>query len=483
MRDRPADVSPPGRDCRRWTVLALLGTAFFMTILDGTSLMTALPSIRSHLGLSPEEVQWTVAIYGVVFGGVLLFCGRAADLLGRRRMFMIGLGLRAASSLASGVAWSAHVLVAARAAQGLSAAIIAAAALSLVITTYPEGPERNKALGVWGALGGIGATTGLLLGGAIAAGLGWRWIFFLNLPIALGVLALSPRVLTKDAGRDGSRRFDLAGALTITAVLLLLAYAIITIPMAGWRSVQTLCLLAGATGLLALFAYTERHTRAPLLPNAVLRSPGLIGGNLVLVAAGMSVDGMLITLTTFTQKVLGYSPIQFGLVATTMTATAVIGALAGQRLVSTVGGRSVGLLGLGLLGGACLVLTHVSSHSDTPATVVVGMIVFGLGMGATTAAAQITALSKVGQTVRRHRCRPDRHVLRARHRARRRDRHERRHRPHSIRDFRSPLGSNDCFGQRLSLGVRRYREFLLVRRDRPDAAQRRYQGHSQQPTG
>jgi MFS family permease len=193
-------------------------------------------------------------------------------------MLTIDLGLRAGSSLASGVAWSAHVLIAARAAQGLSAAIIAPAALSLVITTFPEGPERNKALGVWGALGGVGVTTRLLLGGAITAGLGWRWIFIVNLPIALGVLALTPGVLTKDAGRGGSRRFDLAGALTITAALLLLAFAIITIPTVGWTSAQTVGLLGAATALLALFAYIETHTRVPLLPGAVLRSPGLIGG-------------------------------------------------------------------------------------------------------------------------------------------------------------------------------------------------------------
>jgi MFS family permease len=375
-------------------MLALLGTAFFMTTLDGTSLLTALPSLEGHLGLSAGQVQWCVTIYGLAFGGVLLACGRAADLLGRRRMLMTGLGLRAASSLISGVAWSGPALIAGRAAQGLSAAIIAPAALSMVMTIFPDGPERNKALGIWGGLGGTGATAGLLLGGVIATSLGWRWIFLVNVPVAIALLVASPAVAPKDTGHGGGR-LDAAGALTITGALLTMAYLIITIPDAGWMSWHTAGLAAAAVALVALFWFIETHTQAPLLPAALLRSGGLVAGSLVLLAAGMSVDGMLVTLTTFTQTVLGYSPAQFGLLAAVMTVTAVAGGLAGQRIVTQAGARPVALCGMTLLGSAALMLTRISARDSTTVLVAGAMVVFGAGMGAAAVAGQIAALRSV----------------------------------------------------------------------------------------
>ena len=196
----------------RRRVLALLGTAFFMTVLDGTSLLTALPSIENDLRLGGPVIQWTVTAYALAFSGPLLLCGRAADLLGRRRMFLIGMVLRVLASLLCGLAPSAGLLVAGRALQGVSAAIIAPAALSMVMNAFPEGAERNRALGVWGGLGGIGATAGLLLGGLITETLGWRWVFWINLPVGLAVLALAPAVLRESRGPARGRRFDLAGA-------------------------------------------------------------------------------------------------------------------------------------------------------------------------------------------------------------------------------------------------------------------------------
>ncbi|WP_432921385.1 MFS transporter [Microbispora sp. CA-135349] len=293
----------------RRRVLALLGTAFFMTILDGTSLMSALPAIERDLEPAGSVVQWAVTAYALAFSGLLLLSGKAADLLGRRKVFLAGMALRVLSSLLCGLAPSLGALVAARAGQGVSAAIIAPAALSMVVDAHPEGPERNKALGVWGGLGGFGATAGLLLGGVVTDALGWRWVFWINLPVGVAVLLLAPFLLGESHAR--SRGFDLAGTLTITPALVMLVYVITRAPEAGWDVGAP----AAAAVLLTLFVVIERHSAAPLLlPPRLLRSRALVGGNLLLLIAGMSVDGMLITLTAHVQRVLAWSATSFGLV-------------------------------------------------------------------------------------------------------------------------------------------------------------------------
>ncbi|MEV5572287.1 MFS transporter [Spirillospora sp. NPDC052269] len=379
---------------RRWRVLALLGAAFFMTILDGTSLLTALPAIERDLSLHGPAVQWTVTAYALAFSGLLLLCGRAADLLGRRRMFLAGMALRVLASLGCGLAPSIQVLVAARALQGVSAAIIAPAALSMVMNAFPEGPERNKALGIWGGLGGFGATAGLLLGGVITDAFGWQWVFWVNVPVGLLVLALAPTTLGESRDRARSRSFDVAGALTITPALVLLVYVITRVPTAGSVNGRTLGLLAAVAILVCLFILIEKRSVAPLVPFRVLRSRTLIGGNLLLLTAGMTVDGMLITLTNFVQQVLGWSAARFGLTAAVMTVSAVAGALLSQRIATSLGMRRVAAAGTVLLGCACLLLTHLSANSPTwllPAA----LCVFGAGMGAATVCAQIAALTGV----------------------------------------------------------------------------------------
>lgn len=379
-----------------WRVLALLGTAFFMTIVDGTSLLTALPSIKQDLHLDAAAAQWTVTAYALAFSGPLLLCGRAADLLGRRRMFLAGMALRVLASLLCGLSPSAQALVAGRALQGLSAAIIAPAALSMVMNTFPEGTQRNKALGIWGGLGGCGATAGLLLGGLVTDTLSWQWVFWINVPVGIVVLMLAPAQLHESRDPARAHSFDIAGALTITPALALLVYAIAQLPTAGWASGRSVGLLTAAAGLTALFVLVEKRSKAPLLPFRVLRSRSLVGGNLLILIAGMAVDGMLITLTSYLQQVLGWSAAQFGLVTAVMTGTAVVGALVSQRVVTMVGVRPVAATGTVLLGSGCLLLTGLTP-SGSLGLLMASLLLFGAGMGTAAVCSQISALAGVAE--------------------------------------------------------------------------------------
>jgi EmrB/QacA subfamily drug resistance transporter len=384
-----------GPDSRRWLALALLGTAFFMVILDGTIVYVALPSIQNALGFSTGGLQWVMSAYLLSFGGFLLLGGRSADLLGRRRMFMVGVSLFAGSSLLCGLAWTDEVLIAARVAQGIAAAIMAPTALSLLMSIFEDGPERNKALGIWGGIGGVGATSGLLIGGPVTGGLGWEWVFFINVPIGLGVLALCPALLPESRQRPARRIFDLAGAVTVTAALVLLVYAVSEAPDAGWTGAQTVGLIAGAAALLAAFALIEARSPAPLVPLRLFRSRTLVGGNLVLLTAGATLDGMLILVTLYAQEVLGYSTVQFGFMVAVMTVMSVVGAICGQAVVTRVGPRPVAFVGMLLLGTASLLLTQVSSQGSYISDIFFGLFVFGAGLGAAFVASQIAGLAGV----------------------------------------------------------------------------------------
>ncbi|MFJ7423800.1 MFS transporter [Streptomyces uncialis] len=381
----------------KWRVLVLLGTAFFMTILDGTSLLTALPAIEREFRAHSTTVHWAVTAYALAFAGLLLLCGRAADLLGRRRVFLAGMSLRVLASLGCGFAPSAEVLVAARALQGVSAAIIAPAALSMVMNAFAEGAERNRALGIWGGIGGFGATAGLLLGGLITDTLGWQWVFWINVPVGVVVLVLAPVMLIESRNEARVRSFDLAGALTVTSALVLFVHAVTGVPDAGWSSRHVLGPLAGATALTALFVVIERRSKAPLVPFGVLRSRSLVGGDLLLLVTGMAVDGMLIVLTAHAQTALGWSPVRFGLTAGVMTVAAVVGALGSQRVVTRFGVRPVATVGTALLAGACLLLTRVVSEPSSPQLLPVALLAFGAGMGAATVCAQIAAFTGVAE--------------------------------------------------------------------------------------
>jgi EmrB/QacA subfamily drug resistance transporter len=384
-----------GPDPRRWLALALLGTAFYMVVLDSTIVYVALPSIEDALGFSTGGLQWVISAYLLSFGGLLLLGGRSADLLGRRRMFMVGVGLFGGSSLVCGLAWSDEALLAARVVQGTAAAIMAPTALSLLMSVFPEGPERNKALGIWGGIGGVGATSGLLIGGPVTAGLGWEWVFFINVPVALGVLSLCRALLPESRERPLRRVFDVAGAATVTTALVLLVYAVSEAPDAGWTDVQTIGLAAGGAALLVLFTFIESRSSAPLVPLRIFRSRTLVGGNLVLLTAGATVDGMLIIVTLYAQEVLGYSTVEFGLMVAVMTVMSVVGAVGGQALVTRVGPRPVAVVAMILLGTACLLLTQVSAEGSFISDIFLGLLVFGAGLGAAFVASQIAGLAGV----------------------------------------------------------------------------------------
>jgi EmrB/QacA subfamily drug resistance transporter len=389
----PSPVPNP----RRWLALAVLGTAFFMVILDSTIVYVALPQIQDDLGFSTGGVQWVMSAYLICFGGLLLLGGRTADILGRRRVFMVGVVLFATSSLTCGLAWSGGVLIAARVVQGASAAIMAPTALSLLLTVFPEGPDRNRALGIWGGLGGIGATAGLLIGGPVTEGLGWEWVFFINVPVALAVLLVTPRLLPESVDEDCVRCFDLAGALTVTAAVLLLVAGISEAPDAGWTDLRTLVFLGASVALLALFRRIEQRSPSPLVPLRIFRSRSLVGGNVVLLTAGMCIEGMLLIVTLYAQEVLGYSTIQFGLMTAVMTVMSVIGAYSAQALVSRIGLRPVGAAGMLLIAAACLLLTQVSANGSYLDDIFWGLLVFGAGLGAAFVASQIAALSDVAE--------------------------------------------------------------------------------------
>ena len=368
-------------------------TAFFMVILDSAIVVVALPSIGADLSFAASDLQWVLSAYLLSFGGLLLLGGRAADLLGRRRVFMTGTALFALASLACGLAGSVDALIAARVVQGMAAAIMTPTALSIVTTTFAEGAERNKALGIWAAIGGVGATAAWLVGGPITDGLGWEWIFFINVPVALAVVALSPVLLRESRDREHGRQFDFAGAVTITAALVALVYAVVEAPKAGWASGQTLGLLAASAVLIALFVAIEARSAAPLAPLRVFRSRALVGGNLVLLTLGMLGFGMPFILTQYAQGVLHYSALEFGLASVVMPVTAALGSIIGQGIATRGGLRPVATVGLALTGLGCLFLTQVSVDGSYFGDIFLGLLLFGPGLGATYVAGSIGSLA------------------------------------------------------------------------------------------
>ena len=380
-------------DPRRWKALALLCTAFFMVILDSAIVLVALPSIDADLAFSAGDLQWVLSAYLLSFGGLLLLGGRAADLLGRRRMFIAGTGLFALASLGAGLAGTSEALLTARAVQGVAAAIMTPTALSILMTTFPEGVERNKALGIWGSTGAIGGTAAWLVGGPITDGLGWEWIFFINVPVAAVVAALSPVLLRDSRAAAGPRRFDVAGAVTITAALTSMVYAVVEAPDAGWGSAQTLGLLALAAVLTAAFAVIESRSVAPLAPLGVFRSRSLVGGNLVLFALGTFGFGVPFILTQYAQEVLGWSPIQFGLASVVMPVTAVIGTASAQAIATKGGVRGVAVVAMALTGLGSLLLTQVSVGGSYLGDLFFALLLLGPGIGAAYVAGSIASLT------------------------------------------------------------------------------------------
>jgi EmrB/QacA subfamily drug resistance transporter len=382
-------------DPRRWYALALLCVAGFMVILDAQIVLLALPSVADGLGLSADGAQWVMSAYLLTFGGLLLLGGRTADLLGRRRVFMAGTLLFGLSSLLCGLAWTAGVLVAARAVQGLSAALMAPSALSLLVSTFEEGHERNKALAIWSGSGGFGATAALLIGGPLTGAFGWEWVFFLNVPVAAALLALTPVLLRESRTRSRARSYDPAGALAVTAALVACVYAVVDAPRAGWLSPRTTGLLVASVLLAAVFVRVESRAAAPLVPLRLLRARSVSGGNLVVFLLGASAFGMSYTLSQYGQGVLGYSPLRFGLCNVVMPIGAVVGSSVGQALVTRLGARPVAAGGLALVGAGSALLARVPVDGAFLRDLLPGLLLFGPGLGACAVAGAIAALTGV----------------------------------------------------------------------------------------
>ncbi|MCX5243734.1 MFS transporter [Streptomyces sp. NBC_00201] len=387
----------PAADSRRWYALALLCVAGFMVILDAQIVVLALPSIADGLGFSASGAQWVMSAYLLSFGGLLLLGGRTADLLGRRRVFMTGTLLFGLSSLLCGFAWSAGALVAARTVQGVSAAVMAPTALSILLNTFDEGRERNKALAIWSGSGGFGATAALLIGGPLTEGLGWEWVFFLNVPVALLLLVLSPLLLRESRAEARSLSYDPVGALTATAALVVCVYAVVEAPGAGWLPVRTTGLLAAAVLIAVLFIRVEARSAAPLVPLRLLRARTVSGGNLVVFLLGACAFGMSYTLSRYGQGVLGYSPLWFGLCNVVMPVGAVVGSYAGQALVTRLGPRPVAVAGLAMVGAGSLLLAGVPVDGGFVRDLLPGLLLFGPGLGACAVAGSIAALTGVGE--------------------------------------------------------------------------------------
>src|SRR6266699_52640 len=346
----------------RWRAFALLAVSFFMTIVDLTIVNVALPTIGRELHFSESNLQWVVTAYGITFGGFLLLGGRAADLLGRRRILMLGLAVFTAASLGAGLATSSGFLIAMRGLQGLGAAVVSPAAPSIVMNMFAEGAERSKALGLWGGIGAAGATIGLIAGGLLTRYAGWQYIFFLNVPIGAAALLLAPRIFPESRLQGVRRRFDPLGAVTVTGGLLLLVYAISKAPQAGWGSVRTVSLLAVSTALLLAFLVVETRVEAPLLPLRIFRLRTVAAANAVGLLLGGSFFAFIFIGTLYMQQVLGYSALQAGIawLATSLTSVALAGPA--QLLVTRISAGLVMAAGMALIAGGVLWATQVPVH-------------------------------------------------------------------------------------------------------------------------
>jgi EmrB/QacA subfamily drug resistance transporter len=376
--------------------LLLSCLAQFMVILDVSVVNVALPAIRGGLHFSEVDLQWVVNAYTVTFAGFLLLGGRAADLLGRRRVFVAGLLLFALASLAGGISNSQDVLIAARAIQGLGGAIIAPASLSILTTTFPEGAERNRAVGIWGAMGGAGGAAGVLLGGVITDLLSWRWILFINVPIGLLAAFAAQRFITESKRPMSSRDFDLTGALTATIGLSLLVLGIVRTDQTGWGSAPTLAIIAAGIVLLAVFVLVEgRFARAPLMPLRIWRSRTLSAANVVVLLVGGSTFAMWFFVSLYLQQVLGYSPIRAGLAFLPMTLCIVAGSTIASRTVARVGAKPLLVGGMALMTLGLALFTRITTHADYAADVLVPGLLVGIGMGFAFVPATISAVAGV----------------------------------------------------------------------------------------
>jgi EmrB/QacA subfamily drug resistance transporter len=368
----------------RWLALIVVCFGQFMVILDATIVNVALPSIQTDLNLSTEQLQWIVNSYTLLFGGFLLLGGRAADLLGRRALFLAGLALFSAASFVNALANTGEVLIIARGVQGLGAALISPAALSIITTTFSEGDERTQAMGVWGAIAGAGGAFGLLIGGILTDVLSWPWIFLVNIPIGVGTALAALRFVPESRGEMAQRRFDLAGAISVTGGLLVLVYAIVRAQVKGWGSLHTLGLCAVAIALLAAFVVIERRSVAPLVRLGLLRVRTLATANGVLFIVVGGLFGMFFFASLYVQRILGYSPLKAGFAFLPVTIGIIVGAgLASSVLIRRFGVKPTVLGGMSLAAIGLIVLAATTKVDGSYLGILLGLVPMSVGMGCT----------------------------------------------------------------------------------------------------
>jgi EmrB/QacA subfamily drug resistance transporter len=384
-------------DRRRWLALAVVVAAQFMVVLDVAIVNVALPSIKTDLHFSETSLQWVITAYSIFFGGVLLLGGRLADLLGRRRLFMIGLALFTVSSLLDGLAWSSGSLIAFRSLQGLGAALLSPAALSILTTTFREGRERNLALGIWGAASGSGGAAGVLLGGALTSALSWSWIFFINIPVGVLVLGVTPWLLRESRADLQHRTFDFAGAASITGGLMLLVYAMTRATQHGWVTAETIGLLAGSVLLVVTFVVIELRSKAPLLPMRIFRLRTLTASNITGLLVGAAIFAQFFLLTLYMQQVLHYSALKTGVAYVALTLTIISFSAVSQALVTRLGIRRVLSVGLLFSAAALILFARLPVHGSYFADLFPAFLLSGIGLALAFVPISIGGLTGVRQ--------------------------------------------------------------------------------------
>ena len=392
------EAAVEAQDRRRWLALAVIVAAQFMVVLDVAIVNVALPSIQIDLGFSQENLQWVITAYSICFGGVLLLGGRLADLLGRRRMFMAGVVLFTIASLLNGLSWSEGSLIGFRSLQGLGAALVSPAALSILTTTFREGRDRNRALGIWGAVAGSGGAAGVLLGGVLTSGLSWPWIFFVNVPVGALVVAVSPWLLRESRADLDNRNFDVAGATAITAGLMVLVYALTRATEHGWGTPTTVGLLTASGLLIASFFLIELRSKAPLLPLRILGLRTLAASNMSGLIAGGAIFAQFFLLTLYMQQVLHYSALKTGVAYIALTLTTIAFSAVTQALVTRIGVRKVLPAGLALSAVALVLFAQLPVHGHYFPDLFPAFIISGLGLAFAFVTMAIGALTGVRDT-------------------------------------------------------------------------------------
>jgi EmrB/QacA subfamily drug resistance transporter len=379
---------------QKWLGLALLLAVQFMVVLDIAIVNVALPSIQDDLGFSQENLQWVVSAYALFFGGFLLLGGRVADLVGRRRVFLAGIVVFTVASLVSGLAWSEEALIGARALQGLGAAMVTPAALSILMTTFAEGKERNTALGAWGGVGAFGAVAGVLLGGVLTDWLSWSWIFFVNVPVGVVALALTPLLLAES--RDTRvRSFDVPGAVLVTGGLVTLVYGLTQANNYGWGSAATIGIFTGAAVLLAAFLAWEARAAEPLMPFSIFRLRTVVGANVAGLILGTAMFAMFLMLTLYMQQVLGYSAMKTGVAYLAVAATAIFWSGLAAQLVTRIGVKPVLVAGMTFLTAGLVYFTQVSVGGSYVGDLLPGFLLISVGLGFSFVPISIAALAGV----------------------------------------------------------------------------------------